>query len=136
MSHHAHVVANEGLRQTITSGRHTLTADEPVEAGGTDTGPGPFDFLCAGLGACTSMTVRLYADRKQWPLEGMEVDVTHSRVPAEGGGVIEQFTRMITIKGPLDDDQRARLMEIAGKCPVHRALEGDIRIVSQLDPAR
>ena len=113
--------------QTISIGPHTLPADEPVADGGADTGPEPHEFLAAGLGACSSMTMKLYADRKGWPLERCEVTVTIER---EAGKAT--FRRKIALFGALDDEQRARLLEIAGKCPVHKALSGTIAIESTL----
>jgi putative redox protein len=105
----------------VHSGRTRLLADEPVAAGGLGSGPGPYDLLCAALGACTSMTLRLYADQKQWPLTRTRVAVSHTKdkewKPAD------LFRRSIALEGPLDDAQRARLLEIAGRCPVHRTLE-------------
>jgi uncharacterized OsmC-like protein len=125
-----------GFRQTVLSGpRHRLVADEPESFGGTDAGPGPYDLVAAGLGACTAMTIRMYARRKEWPLTGVRVDVTHDRIHAKDcadcatkDGKVDRFTRVIALEGDLDDDQRARLMEIADRCPVHRTLEGEIRI--------
>ena len=118
-----------GFLQDITSGeRHHALADEPVAYGGTDRGMSPYGFLSAGLGACTSMTIRMYARRKGWPLAHVRVDVTHDKVHAQdasapGEEKVDRFTRVIHIDGDLDDDQRARLLEIADKCPVHRTLE-------------
>jgi putative redox protein len=109
------------LQVEVRAGNNRFLADEPVALGGLGSGPGPYDLLCAALGACTSMTVRLYADQKQWPLERVRVAVRHTkdkeRKPAD------LFFRRIAIEGPLDTEQRARLMEIAGRCPVHRTLE-------------
>jgi uncharacterized OsmC-like protein/alpha/beta superfamily hydrolase len=128
--------AGEGLfPQLISAHGHRLRADEPVEVGGTDSGPGPYDFLLAGLGACTAMTVRMYAERKKWPLENAHVTLRHSRVHATDcaecdskTGMLDQIERAIRLDGPLDADQKARLMEIADKCPVHRTLTSEIRI--------
>jgi putative redox protein len=126
------------FQQTISIGPHRLTADEPVAAGGEDSGPGPYDFLLAGLGACTSMTMRLYADRKALPLERVTVTLRHSKIHAEDcaecetkAGMLDQIDRVIAIEGDLNDDQRKRLMEIADKCPVHRTLTSEIRIVTR-----
>src|SRR5262249_62428944 len=117
------------FQQTITAGPHHLIADEPVAAGGQDTGPGPYDFLVAGLGACTSMTMRMYADRKQLPLDRVTVTLKHSKIHAKDcaecetrEGMLDQIERDISIEGALDAEQRKRLMEIADKCPVHRTL--------------
>lgn len=117
------------FRQTIRVGAHTLTADEPRTEGGDDAGPMPHDFLLAGLGACTSMTVRLYANRKQWPLT--HVHVTLNAKHDEAGVYI--IDRRMRFEGDLTDEQRTRLLEIANKCPVHKTLSGTIRIESQLD---
>ena len=127
----------EGFLQDIHAGpKHHVRADEPESYGGTDRGLTPYQFLAAGLGACTSMTIRMYARRKKWPLDHVAVDVTHNRVHAQDAGVeigpLDQFTRSITLSGKLDDTQRARLLEIADKCPVHRSLEAGARIETVL----
>lgn len=126
-----------GFRQDVYAGpKHHVTADEPESYGGTDQGLTPYQFLAAGLGACTSMTIRMYARRKNWPLDHVSVDVTHNRVHAQDAGVesgpLDQFTRTIALKGRLDDTQRQRLLEIADKCPVHRSLEAGAKIKTQL----
>lgn len=129
-SNPAVVVAETGegpLTQAVMVGRHTLRADEPEALGGTDTGPSPHQFLLAALGACTAMTVRMYARRKQWPLEHVEVRLHHAR-----GDQAEIITREITLTGDLDEDQRARLLDVAEKCPVHRTLTGELQIRSGL----
>jgi putative redox protein len=127
----------DGFLQNITSGPlHHAVADEPVSFGGTDRGMSPYGFLAAGLGACTSMTLRMYARRKGWPLAHIRVDVSHGKAhgaDSEGGdGRIDVFQREITLEGPLDGEQRARLLEIAGKCPVHRTLEAGARVETRL----
>jgi putative redox protein len=128
----------EGFLQDVSSGeRHHALADEPRAYGGTDRGMSPYGFLAAGLGACTSMTIRMYARRKGWPLEGVSVDITHDKVHAQDAETnvsprIDRFTRAIRLKGPLDADQRAKLLEIADKCPVHRTLEAGATVVTQL----
>jgi len=126
------------FQQTVTSGPHQMLADEPVTAGGEDTGPSPYDFVLAGLGACTSMTMRMYADRKSLPLDRITVTLKHSKIHAEDcaecetkEGMLDQIDRVIAIEGALDADQRKRLMEIADKCPVHRTLTSEIRIVTR-----
>lgn len=135
------IVTSDGyLKQVITSGSHTMIADEPREAGGGDAGPDPYSFLLAALGACTSMTLQLYANKKGWPLEKVEVSLTHSRIHAKDcetcsakEGAISRIERFISLTGPLSDEQRARLLEIAQRCPVHRTLTGEISIVDYLD---
>ena len=126
------------FNQTITVGPHRLVADEPISAGGQDAGPGPYDFLLAGLGACTSMTMRLYADRKSLPLDRVTVTLKHSKIYAKDcaecetrDGMLDQIERDIAIDGALDAEQRKKLMEIADKCPVHRTLTSEIRIVTK-----
>jgi uncharacterized OsmC-like protein/pimeloyl-ACP methyl ester carboxylesterase len=128
---------NSKFQQTVSIGPHQMLADEPVAAGGEDSGPGPYDFVLAGLGACTSMTMRLYADRKSLPLERVTVTLKHSKIYAEDcaecetkAGMLDQIDRTIAMEGALDADQRQRLMEIADKCPVHRTLTSEIHIVT------
>jgi uncharacterized OsmC-like protein/pimeloyl-ACP methyl ester carboxylesterase len=123
------------FQQEIVSGPHRLLADEPVKAGGLDSGPGPYDLLLAALGACTSMTVRLYADLKQIPLSRTVVRLRHQKIYAKDcaecetkEGKIDHIDRAITFEGDLTAEQRARLIEIADKCPVHRTLESEINI--------
>ena len=126
-----------GFLQDVHLGHHHLKADEPVSYGGTDLGPSPYQYLAAGLGACTSMTIRMYARRKGWELRGVSVDVLHDKRHAtdcddcEKGQKIDTFTRNITLIGNLDDDQRAKLIAIADKCPVHRTLEAASVIVTR-----
>jgi uncharacterized OsmC-like protein/pimeloyl-ACP methyl ester carboxylesterase len=127
----------KGFLQDIMAGpKHHVKADEPESYGGTDRGLTPYQFLAAGLGACTSMTIRMYARRKNWPLDHVGVDVTHNRVHAQDAGVevgpLDQFTRVISLTGALDDLQRQRLLEIADKCPVHRSLEAGATIKTEL----
>lgn len=125
--------------QRIRAGRHELPADEPASLGGKDTGPTPYDFLVAGLGACTNMTVRLYADRKGWPLEKVRVEIRHRKVPVEEvpgcrttTGKVDFIEKILHLEGPLDDTQKQRLLEIADRCPVHRSLTSEIVIQSEL----
>jgi putative redox protein len=129
---------NSKFQQTVSIGPHRLLADEPTAAGGDDTGPGPYDFVLAGLGACTSMTMRLYADRKSLPLERVTVTLKHSRIHAEDcaecetkAAMLDQIDRTIAMEGALDAEQRKKLMEIADKCPVHRTLTSEIHIVTR-----
>lgn len=109
-------------QQTIRAGHHVLTADEPVSGGGDGAGPSPHDLLLAGLGACTAITLRMYAERKEWPLRHIHVELSHEKAEIEGGGRIDRITRNITLKGELAPDQRNRLLEIANKCPMCRLL--------------
>ena len=130
----------DNLRQQIDAGPHTFFADEPPDAGGDDSGPDPYELLLAALGACTSMTLMMYAQRKGWPLEHVTVDLSHDRIHAEDcvgcgegrEGKIDRLTRTIRVEGPLDEEQKQRLHEIADKCPVHRTLTSEIRIESRL----
>jgi len=134
------VEAGDGkFAQTIYAGGHRLRADEPVELGGADSGPSPYDLLVAALGACTAMTLRLYADRKQIPLERVIVELKHGKVHAADcaecetrEGTIDRIDRVLTVEGPLDEAQRAKLLEIADKCPVHRTLKSEIWISTHL----
>ncbi len=138
------VVSESGtgdFAQNIMIGRHRLTADEP-EPIGTDTGPSPYDFLLAGLGACTSMTVRMYAERKKWPLQKVTVTLRHSRIHAQDCadcdtaiGQVDRIERVIRFDGELDDGQRQRLSDIADKCPVHRTLHSEVIIDTIVVPA-
>ena len=123
------------FQQEISAGRHHLTADEPVNVGGLDSGPGPYELLLAALGACTSMTLRLYADRKKLPLARTEVRLRHSRTYAADcaecetkEGMLDRIERIITLEGDLDAEARKRLLEIADMCPVHRTLKSEIDI--------
>jgi len=128
-----------GFAQEIHAGPHRLHADEPASAGGTDTGPSPYDLLLAALGACTSMTVAMYARRKAWPLEEVTVHLRHSKIHAADcaecetkEGMLDRIKRDIHFAGPLTDEQRTKLLEIANKCPVHRTLTSEIDIVSRV----
>ena len=124
-----------GFAQEVVIGPHRLTADEPIEVGGKDTGPSPYDLLLAALGSCTSMTIALYARTKKWPLERVTVNLRHSKIHAADcrdcetkEGKIDRIEREIQLVGNLDAAQRKRLLEIADKCPVHRTLESEIDI--------
>ena len=127
------------LVQEITAGAHRLTSDEPAAAGGADTGPTPYDLLLAALGSCTSMTVGLYAKRKQWPLKHVTVRLRHSRVHVRDCANCETSDAKLTViereiefEGPLDQDQRARLLAIADRCPLHLTLTSRIEIRTRL----
>lgn len=130
-------VGATGLVATVLASGHTLLADEPVALGGTGRGPTPYDYLLAALGSCTVMTLRLYADRKGWPLAGVDVRLRHGRVHAADcadcstagqAGKIDVIEREIELRGELDAEQRQRLLEIADRCPVHRTLTHEIKI--------
>jgi len=128
------VVAENGkgrYQQQVIAGQHQLIADEPVSMGGSDAGPAPFDYLMAGLGACTSMTLRMYAERKALPLTRIQVELSHEKIEIDG---IQRdcIHRDITLEGDLTPDQRQRLLEIAGKCPVHRALSQSFQLDCKL----
>ncbi|MEP4194193.1 MAG: bifunctional alpha/beta hydrolase/OsmC family protein [Aliishimia sp.] len=128
----------KGFLQDISNGNgHHLLADEPMAYGGTNKGLSPYGLVSAGLGACTSMTIRMYARRKEWPLDHVSVDISHNKVHAQdaetsSGNKIDEFSRLITLTGALDETQRARLLEIADKCPVHRTLERTAKVVTKL----
>lgn len=127
------------LRQQIEGSGHRVVADEPRAAGGDGAGPDPYTLLLGALGACTSMTLQLYARRKGWPLQGVEVRLTHERTHADDCDRLtddcrlERITRRLSLLGPLDQEQRARLAEIAARCPVHQTLTGQIAIIDEVD---
>jgi uncharacterized OsmC-like protein len=128
-----------GFAQQILAGPHALIADEPTDAGGTDTGPSPYDLLLAALGACTSMTVGMYARRKAWPLQSVTVRLRHSRIYAADcancetkEGMLDRIERDVEFAGALTAEQRAKLLEISNKCPVHRTLTSEIDIQTRL----
>ncbi len=133
-----HVVVRgntSGFLQQIESGPHRFMADEPISLGGTNAAPDPYDYLLAALGACTSMTVNLYAKRKGWPLENVTVALSHSRIHATDcaecetkNGMLDRIEMEVTLAGPLTDAQRTVLMEAARRCPVHRTLKSEIKI--------
>ena len=132
--------AADGFVQEISAGPHHLRSDEPASVGGTETGATPYDLLLAALGSCTSMTMAMYARRKQWPLERVTVRLRHSRVHTEDCAACETqdtkltvIDREIALEGSLDEDQRARLLAIANRCPVHLTLSGRIDIRTTLE---
>ena len=125
--------------QNISVGPHVFQGDEPNENGGKDAGPDPFELILAALGACASTTVQMYADRKQWPLEGVHVVLSYAKVPAEGRadsdtklGTVDGIEMGISFDGALSEAQQSRLLEIAGKCPIHRLLNSPVPIQTKL----
>ncbi len=136
------VVAESGegpFTQHVRMGRHLAVGDEPVAVGGLDAGPNPYEYLLAALGNCTSMTLRMYANLKRFPLERVQVFLSHRKIHAQDCaecetkvGMLDEIERRIELVGPLSAEQRQKLLEIANKCPVHRTLQSDIRIVTAL----
>ncbi len=120
---------NGPYAQFVTAGHHVMGADEPESLGGRDTGPSPYEYLLAGLGACTAMTVRMYAQRHKWPLTRTLVSLRHQKVPASAG---DRFERVLTFEGGLSEEQRARLLEIAEKCPVSMTLRRQSEVATRL----
>jgi putative redox protein len=125
----------KGFTQKIDIGAHHIVADEPTSYGGTDTGASPYDLILAALGACTSMTIGLYARNRTWPLENISVSLWHSKIHAQDceecetkEGRIDRIEMEIHLDGRLSDEQRAKLMEVAGKCPIHQTLTHEINI--------
>jgi uncharacterized OsmC-like protein len=135
------VVAHTGaaLRTDVTANGYSLVADEPVSVGGTGAGPTPYDYLLAALGSCTGTTLRLYADRKRWPLESITVRLGHQKVHAGDcaecetkDGRTDHIRLTLELEGPLEESQRRRLLEIAQRCPVHRTLESEVMMETGL----
>jgi len=129
----------EGFLQRVSVGKHDLTSDEPAAVGGTDAGPTPYDLLLAALGSCTSMTLGMYARRNKWPLAGVTVRLRHAKVHAadcaecqDKSAMLDRIESEIELEGTLTEEQRAKLLEIANKCPVHRTLTSKIDIVTRL----
>ena len=141
--HHTHVVVAESgggkYRQHVLAGRHRGLADEPASAGGDDAGPSPYELLLSALGACTSMTLRMYADMKKLPLRHVSVELRHEKIHAEAcqecetkDGKIDRIERIVTLEGDLSPEQRQRMLEIANKCPVHRTLHSEVWVPTRL----
>jgi putative redox protein len=133
--------ASPEFLEHVSAGRHRLQADEPLSAGGQDAGPSPYELLLAALGACKIITVRMYAKRKGWSLQGVQLNLSHSKVHAEdctncerAGSLIDQIEVEIKFQGKLSAEQRRTLLTIAEKCPVHRTLASNIRIRTRADP--
>jgi len=132
-------LGKSGYATDIMAEGHSLVADEPISVGGTNLGPTPYGYLMAGLGACTAMTLRMYSDRKQWPLDGATVKLNHQKIYAANcetcetkEGKLDQIEREIELFGPLDDSQKTRLLQIANRCPVHRTLKSEVVIKTEL----
>lgn len=133
------VYLREGFRAEVEAGKHGFILDEPESAGGTDEGPTPYDALAAALGGCTAMTLRFYARREKWPLEGVDVEVRHDREHAKDcakcldkSGHIHRFKVFIALHGPLDAEQKAKLLSIAARCPVAKTLQSEIFVEESL----
>ena len=133
------VSTGTGLRTDVRANGYALVADEPASVGGTASGPTPYDYLLAALGSCTAMTVRIYADRKRWPLRSITVHLSHKKVHAKDCEECETKDRKIDrigleleLRGPLEESQRRRLLEIAERCPVHRTLESEVMMETNL----
>ena len=131
-----------GFTQRVVARHHEFRADEPTELGGNDEGPTPYEHLLAALGSCTTITIQMYAQRKGWPLFGVVVKLSHDRVHVKDcadcettEGYISEIRREIMLQGPLTDEQRSRLLEIASRCPVHKTLSHEIKIRDTLSPA-
>ncbi|MDZ7771332.1 MAG: OsmC family protein [Balneolaceae bacterium] len=137
---HVHLPADAVYETTLTAGRHELTSDEPETVeGGRDTGPDPYDYLLMSLGSCTAMTLKMYARRKEWPLEEVYLELRHHKRHAEdcencddAASKMDHIEVELILKGDLDEAQRERLLEISERCPVHRTLKGEIQIENSL----
>lgn len=116
--------------QDVITSRHHLYADEPASYGSADLGPTPYEYLCGALGACTSITIRMYVERKKWDVSNIRVKVSHKKVSRGEAPARDVFTRAITIEGDVGAEQRARMLEIAGKCPVHKTLEASSEVIT------
>ncbi|MFK7958350.1 MAG: OsmC family protein [Lysobacterales bacterium] len=123
--------AEQKYTNDITNGRHHMIADEPEDLGGADLGPTPFEYLCAALGSCTTITMRMYVDRKGWPVDQLSAEVSHSKKDVSGE-MTDVFERHLTITGDISEEQRQRILAIANKCPVHRTLETSSHVVTDL----
>ncbi|HKG22650.1 MAG TPA: OsmC family protein [Blastocatellia bacterium] len=135
------IISSRGfLKHEITAGKHVFMADEPVSVGGSDSGPDPYSLLLAALGACTAMTLQIYAKREGIPLEKVEISLRHGRdhvkdcvTCEESGTKLERVERFISVEGPLSGNDRARLLEVASRCPVHKTMKAGIQIDDYLD---
>jgi putative redox protein len=116
----------------VTARNHTWIVDEPVETGGGDQGPGTFEELLSSIGTCGAITMCMYARRKEWPLEGVEIELEYERLKTSGSGRVSEIRSRIRLKGDLSEEQRSRLVEISQRCPVKRAVEGEVRFQAEL----
>lgn len=136
---HIHL-GDENYKTVMTAGNHELVADEPENAGGGDIGPSPYDYLLMALGSCSVITMKMYADRKEWPVEDIYIEMRHSKAHAEDcvdcddpAAKIDKIEKEIIVKGDLSQEQLDRLLEISKKCPVHKTLLSDIEILSSVE---
>ncbi|WP_084373942.1 OsmC family protein [Reichenbachiella faecimaris] len=140
MSTYAVAITKEELTTQLNTDGHMGLVDEPVEIGGLDKGPTPYDLLCGALASCTSITLRLYANRKEWDVSRIRVEVKYAKSYKEACETcdekpqkVDTFERIISLEGNLDNDQKNRMLQIANSCPVHRTLESDILVETRLD---